>query len=191
MAEGDLWFFDRVAPIYRRLMPPAERSALEAGLHQATRDIGRVIDLGGGTGRAALAIREHDPIVFDASRGMLERVPPRLRPVRASATRLPLGPASVDAILIVDAFHHLPAQSDVLGEVRRVLRPGGVVVIRDFDPGTVRGRMVAVMEHLIRMRSRFVAVSDLTADLDAAGFEPIVIDSGFAYTVVGRKPGGQ
>ncbi len=189
MAAGDIWFFDRVAPFYHLFMPAAKRSMLRAGLDHATRPVDRVIDLGGGTGRAAVAIRSLDPVVMDASRGMLKRVPDDLTPVQVSATRMPLADKAVDAIVVVDAFHHLPAHAQVVEEMVRVLRPGGVVVIRDFDPTTVRGRAVEAMEHLIRMRSRFVSATALTDRLDRAGLETSIIESGFAYTVVGRKPG--
>ena len=186
MREGDVWFFDRVAPIYHRLMPPAKRSVLAAGLEQSDRELSRIIDLGGGTGRAASAI-EGRPVVIDASRGMLTRVGADLPAVQASATMLPLPDTSLDAVLIVDAFHHLPDQSTVITEIARVLRDGGVVVIRDFDPSTIRGRAVAFAERVIGMRSRFHATADLADQLATAGLEPIVVEDGFTYTVVGRK----
>lgn len=191
MAEGDLWFFDRVAPIYHRLMPPVDRSSLHTGVAQADLEVTRVIDLGGGTGRSAMAVRKWDPVVIDASRSMLEQVGTGLTTIQASATRLPLGTETVDVVTIVDAFHHFPAQSTVLAEVVRVLRPKGVVIIRDFDPTSRRGRLVAAVEHLFRMRSRFVTVTDLKAELEAVGMEPMVLASGFVYTVVGRKSGSQ
>ena len=186
MREGDVWFFDRVAPLYHRVMPAAKPSVLAAGLEHADRDLSRIIDLGGGTGRAASAIEGH-PIIVDASRGMLSRVGADLVPVQASATKLPLPSNSIDAVLIVDAFHHLPDQRVVLGEVARVLRDGGVVVIRDFDPTTIRGRAVAGAERLIGMRSRFLSPADLADHLQAADLTPITVETGFTYTVVGRK----
>lgn len=191
MAGGDVWFFDRVAPFYHLFMPSAKRAILEAGLDHATRPVDRVIDLGGGTGRAAVAIGSFDPVVMDASLAMLKRVPGDLSPVQASATRLPMVDKAVDAIVVVDAFHHLPSHDDVIDEMIRVLRPGGVVVIRDFDPTTIRGRAVETMEHLITMRSRFVSAPELSDRLDRAGLESSVIESGFAYTVVGLKPGAK
>ncbi|OYR45633.1 methyltransferase type 11, partial [Halorubrum sp. Ea8] len=48
---GDVRFFDRVAPLYDRVMPPANGEALAAGLAHATRPIDRLLDVGGGSGR--------------------------------------------------------------------------------------------------------------------------------------------
>jgi SAM-dependent methyltransferase len=53
--------------------------------------------------------------------------------VRASARRLPFGSASFDGVVAVEVFEHLAPRSIdlVCGEVRRVLRPGGTLVIVD------------------------------------------------------------
>ena len=53
--------------------------------------------------------------------------------VRASARRLPFGPASFDGVVAVEVFEHLAPRSvdQVCGEVRRVLRPGGTLVVVD------------------------------------------------------------
>lgn len=189
MAPGDRWFFDRVARWYDVVMPAAAAEPLQAGLDLAARPVERVLDLGGGTGRASRALPGLETLVVDASPGMLARVPRRRNPTLASATALPVAEASVDAVLVVDAFHHLPAHDVVLAEAVRVLRPGGVLVVREFDRGTVRGRLVEAAEHAIRMESRFLTVHELRAALDAAGLEATVLEGGFSCTVVGRKPG--
>jgi SAM-dependent methyltransferase len=41
--------------------------------------------------------------------------------------RLPVPDASVDRIVLYDAFHHIPNQRQLLTEMRRVLRPDGIV----------------------------------------------------------------
>lgn len=47
--------------------------------------------------------------------------------------RFPLEDESCDRIILHDAFHHIPNQAEVLGEMARVLRPGGVVAM--VEPG--------------------------------------------------------
>jgi len=186
---GDVRFFDRLAPLYDLAMPPADGEALAAGLDHATRPIERLIDVGGGSGRAAAALSGPDICVVDASREMLARARGRrgLSAAVGDAGRLPVRDASVDAVTVVDAFHHLPDHDAALREAARVLAPGGVVVIREFDPTHPLGRWLVAAEHAIGMASRFRAPGDLAADLSDAGFDPRIVDRGFGFTVAGVK----
>ena len=94
----------------------------------------RVLDLGCGKGRFARALSEKGASVvgLDLSAAMLDEATGIDR-VRASARRLPFGPASFDGALAVEVLEHLAPRSldQVCGEVRRVLRPGGTLVIVD------------------------------------------------------------
>lgn len=188
MGSGDRWFFDRVAPLYDLVMPGADRSVLMRGLGMTDGPVRTVLDVGGGTGRAARAITADRRIVLDASRGMLDRVPAPIRTVAASATDLPVRPGGVDAVLIVDALHHLPEPERVLSEVYAAIRPGGVVVIGEFDPGSLRGRLVTIGEAVMGFESTFWRPDALVSLVGSAGFDAEVLDRGFTYTVAGRKP---
>ena len=94
----------------------------------------RVLDLGCGKGRFSRALAERGAKVvgLDLSAAMLLGAADIDR-VRASARRLPFGPASFDGVMAVEAFEHMaPASLDqVCREVRRVLRPGGTLVVVD------------------------------------------------------------
>ena len=186
---GDVRFFDLVAPLYDRVMPPANGAALAAGLAHATRSIDRLLDVGGGSGRAAAALTGPEITVVDASVGMLGRARGvrDLSAVAGDAGRLPFRDASVDALTIVDAFHHLPDQAAAIREAARVLAPGGALVIREFDPTHPLGRALVAAERAIRMDSRFRTPRDLAAALDDAGFDPRIVDRGFGYTVAGVR----
>lgn len=190
MAPGDRWFFRRVARFYDLVMPPARSGPLERGLALADGPVERVLDVGGGTGRAAKAVDAPERVVIDATRSMLEGVPNGIEAVLASATDLPVADGTVDAILVVDALHHLPDHDRVLAEADRALRPGGVLVIRDFNRATLRGRLLEFGEHAIRMESTFLTAAALVERLDAVGFEANRLGGGFTFTVAGRKPGG-
>lgn len=191
--SGDVRFFDRIARCYDLGMPPARAAGLAAGLSRAERPLRRLVDLGGGTGRAAAAVPVDDRVVADVSRGMLRRARERrvdgrpLRAVQCDARRLPFRDGSVDAVLVVDALHHVPQQTTALAEAARVLAPGGVLVVREFDPETVRGRAVERFEHLVGMDSLFTSPNALARAVRGAGLDASVLDRGFGYTVVGVK----
>jgi demethylmenaquinone methyltransferase/2-methoxy-6-polyprenyl-1,4-benzoquinol methylase len=190
MAGGDLWVFDRIAPVYDRLMPAASAGALAAALERGDRPIQRVLDVGGGTGRAARAIDVPDRIVLDASAGMLTRVPDGISRVRGDAREPPFRSASVDAVLVVDAFHHLPDARRVLDALADVLRPGGVLVIVELDPSTLRGRVLEAGEHLLGMDSQFYTPTEMVDAISSSGLDAAVVDTGFGYIVAGTKPRG-
>jgi SAM-dependent methyltransferase len=94
----------------------------------------RVLDLGCGKGRFSrkLSAMGAQVIGLDLSFAMLAEARD-LHRVRASARRLPFGPASFDRVMAVEVFEHLAprAVDQVCDEVRRVLRPGGTFVIVD------------------------------------------------------------
>ncbi|RCU47850.1 methyltransferase domain-containing protein [Haloplanus salinus] len=192
---GDVAFFDRVARLYDRLAPATNPEFLWAGLARADRPVERVLDLAGGTGRAARAIaapvgrmRAPETLVVDASRAMLAHAAERGTPaVRGDAGRLPVRTAAVDAVVVLDALHHLPDQGAALAEAARVLRPGGVVVVREFDPRTLRGRALVAAERAVGFGSTFRGPDAWAAALGDAGLAPTVLDRGFAFTVVGKK----
>ncbi|MFB6096379.1 MAG: methyltransferase domain-containing protein [Haloferacaceae archaeon] len=189
---GDVRFFDRLGGLYDLAMPGARAADLRAGLALADRDLERVVDLAGGTGRAAAALESGEAIVVDAAPGMLRAARSKgLETVTGDAMRLPLRDGVADAVLVVDALHHVPNARAVLDEVVRVLAPGGVLVVRDFDPTTVPGRALVAAEHLVGFGSRFFAPDDLAHVLEDAGLDARVLDRGFGYTVAGVKRGSQ
>ena len=108
-----------------------------------------LIDLCGGTGdlTVGLARSEGRPFVIccDFAHGMLERAAEKIRRERlpdrcvvleADGLNLPLPDESIDGVAVafgVRNFHDLDCG---LSEIRRVLRPGGVLVILEFSTPT-------------------------------------------------------
>ncbi len=183
---ADRLLFDRLSGVYARAMPPADGTRLRAGLALADGPVERGIDLGGGPGRGAAAVGEVDWTVVDLAGGMLRTASRRGHAaVRGDATRLPVADGAVDAVIVVDALHHMPDHPAVLGEVARVLRPGGALVVREFDPRTLRGRAVVAGEYLAGFGSTFHSPEALEGVVADAGLSPTVLDRGFDYTVAG------
>jgi ubiquinone/menaquinone biosynthesis C-methylase UbiE/DNA-binding transcriptional ArsR family regulator len=128
----------------RALGLPAE--AVEAALVDLlpAGGIGRLLDIGTGTGRLLelLAPRIRAGIGVDASRAMLALARSRLaRPGLGHCTvrladmyRLPFPDGGFDAVVLQMVLHHAEAPAAALAEAARVLRPGGLLVAVDLSP---------------------------------------------------------
>ena len=95
----------------------------------------RLLDVGGGTGNYALALRDEGwgPIVCDRSPDMLARAAAKgLETVEADAQQLPFADASFDAVMCVSMLHHVEDPALALAEQRRVLRAGGRGALMTF-----------------------------------------------------------
>ncbi len=146
-----------------------------------------VLDLGCGGGfmSEALASRGADVIGVDVSRGAIgiarRHAAGSGLPIRylvASGEDLPLPDASVDCVVCVDVLEHVRSLDQVLDEIRRVLRPGGVFLF-DTINRTALARFVIVFcgERIFRLLPRgthdpadFIAPAELDEKLAARGF---------------------
>ena len=99
-------------------------------------------DLGCGTGQmtAALAPFVAHVIAVDTSAAMLQAAKKRLQGFdnvelrRGDLESLPIDDGRLDAATLALVLHHLPEPARALGEVARVLRPGGRLLIVDMLP---------------------------------------------------------
>lgn len=188
-AIGDTATFDRAARVYDWFAPAPDADELRAALAFADREIERALDVGGGTGRGAGALDAPERIVVDAAPGMTRQARRKgFEAVRADAAHLPFDAASVDAVLIADALHHVGDPTGALREAARVLRPGGVLVIREIDPTTLVGRVAEAGEHLYGFDSTFFEPRRLARRVADTGLDARFRTDGFEYTVVGRAP---
>lgn len=91
---------------------------------------GRCLEIGCGTGVNAARLRAlgWKPVGLDLSAAMLRHAAGRLPIVRGDAARLPIGSASLDAVVAVMISTDVPDYPAVLREAARVLRPGGRLV---------------------------------------------------------------
>ncbi|MDR9440845.1 MAG: malonyl-ACP O-methyltransferase BioC [Halomonas sp.] len=148
---GDDWqarvarAFSRAAPRYAE-RAVAQRIMAEPLLSRLPEHAERVLDLGCGPGEMAAHLAERfgaggTVIGLDLAPGMLE-VARRThgdaaRWLCGDAAALPLGDASQDLVVSNLAIQWCPALDTVMAELRRVLRPGGRVLINTLGPDTL------------------------------------------------------
>ena len=147
---GKFDHFNLIAPIYDRVISHINLDQLIHLLEIPPQ--ARLLDVGGGTGRvSSLLLQEIDQIVVtDLSLGMLRQaqIKGALLPTNAPAEQLPFPNESFDRILMVDAFHHVCDQKGTVGELMRVLTPGGRIVIEEPNINTFSVKLIALAEKL-------------------------------------------
>ena len=163
----------------RQVIPPLTRFFRESPGKK------RVLDVGAGTGRtlAQLAAAHPEqkyfgvdlsPYYVDRARELLAGRDVSLLVDNAEA--LPLKDASFDAVVSVFLFHELPtrARRNVLREMRRVLAPGGLLVIEDSAQLVDSPELAVFLTNFGNdMNEPFFASylrEGLEAELEAAGF---------------------
>ena len=125
------------ADIYAYQQPPLDLAAW-AFRWVPWRGNERVIDVGCGSGRYLQRLAQHPALRLlglDLSAGMLADLArtwpaPLRRPpcAVADAQALPLPDAACDVVLAMHMLYHVPDMRRAIGEFRRVLRPGGVLL---------------------------------------------------------------
>jgi demethylmenaquinone methyltransferase/2-methoxy-6-polyprenyl-1,4-benzoquinol methylase len=181
--------FDRLAPIYERLIPPPDTRALGELLELAPAHV--LLDAAGGTGRVSgvFAASVARAVVCDASPRMLEQARKKgLETVRAELEALPFADATFDRILLVDAFHHVKDQRIALRELLRVLKPSGRLVIEEPDVRRLPVKIVALLEKVFLMRSHFRSPAAMAMMIvENGGMPTLAREDGFRVWFVVTK----
>jgi demethylmenaquinone methyltransferase/2-methoxy-6-polyprenyl-1,4-benzoquinol methylase len=152
--------FDLLAPIYNFLI--RQRYPKEILETCEWRSSGKLLEVGGGTGRFASHFidRVKQVWLIDPSRTMIrivqKRYNGRIKTKLGKAEDLPFQSRSFDYVIISDSLHHWQEQENGLEEVFRVLKPGGALVIEEIHPLTRRGHLIKSMESGLKMGSTFL-----------------------------------
>lgn len=105
---------------------------------------GPVLDVGTGKGLLAMALADQGVSVVsidvDSSDQALARllaeeagVRDRIDFIRGDAARLPFPPDRFGAVAMMAVLHHLKDPASVLRDMKRAVRPGGVLIVADFS----------------------------------------------------------
>jgi len=184
---------DAVAREYRGLAARYDRrwaAYVEASVRETLRRLpsgaaGRMLDVACGTGtllQAVIAARAGGTRAgVDISPEMLavarRRLPEGVALAVASADALPFADGSFDTVVSTNAFHFFRAPEAALGEMRRVLRPGGALVVTDWCDDDLACR---VCDRLLRVSSaahhRIYGSAECRAMLEGAGFEAAAVE---------------
>ena len=144
MTNGDRRYWDKHAKNYDRSMSllgrPIPRMIELVG--EATRGLGRVLEVAAGTGLVtpALAAGAGEVIATDYSAAMVAALKQRVRDARVTNVQceqadlylLPFDAGSFDAVVAANVLHLVPDLPGALAALRRVSRPGGRVVVPTF-----------------------------------------------------------
>jgi SAM-dependent methyltransferase len=184
--------FDALAPRYAEAHGPADRllsyrlSVIRQLLAGAPR--GTLLEIGCGTAAHLLALAggfdraigtDVSPAMVEAARRLAgatapgARVSIRVDPAEELAT---VADTSADVVLCVGTLEHIPDKESAVGQVRRVLRPGGRFVCLTPNGGYCWYRHVApVLGRDVRHLStdRFLTPAELESLLTAAGLDPL------------------
>jgi ubiquinone/menaquinone biosynthesis C-methylase UbiE len=160
----------------KQTLPVLQRAAdVEAGE--------RVLDLACGTGELARRMLEEEaqtqiagvdlaPAMVGRARAKLDAYS-EVRIEQADAHDLPFADGSFDAVVCANTFHYFTHPRQVLREARRVLRPGGRLVVLDWcrDFWTCRV-MDAVLRRVDPAYQTCYTLDEMTALVDATALRP-------------------
>jgi ubiquinone/menaquinone biosynthesis C-methylase UbiE len=169
-----------------------ERELLPWGLRDA--ELGDdVLEIGPGFGATTRVLAKRAPAltVLELDEGYCRRLrrelPEAVTIIQGDATEMPFADARFSAVVCFTMLHHLPsaeAQDRLLGEVARVLRPGGLFAGTDSLGRGLLFRLLHVGDTLVP-----VAPERLPDRLRAAGLgDPAVSQSASSFRFRAVKP---
>jgi SAM-dependent methyltransferase len=162
--------------------------ALDGPVPSVVPDDFRLLDVLGGDGTLARALAMMTPgavgdrqwiLTGDLSRHMVAAaLRYRLPAVCQPAQRLALHDSCFDAVVLAYGTHHIPIheRKTAYAEAWRVLKPGGRIVVHDFEEGGNVARWFREVVHRYSSNGHpydHFRSADLVADLAAAGFDPV------------------
>lgn len=136
-----------------------------------------LVDIGAGTGQFAAAFSDWfdlSVVAIEPSAAMRDQIPrsPAIEVLEGDVCSLPLPDESADAAWLSLVIHHVPDLGVAAREIRRVLRPGAPVLIRQGFPGRLDGvELVRWFPETARVVETYPSVTDTCEAFAGAGFQ--------------------
>ena len=136
-----------------------------------------ILDVGGGTGTLAAKLQseKHQVFVLDRSEKMLSKAKGKGIPgenlVQSDVRSIPFNDEIFDLVTCLDALHHFPESEKGLKEMARVLKPGGIILIFDFDPEKKTTKVLKNIERCLGEPTEFYTPEGLRDLLWSFGIE--------------------
>lgn len=134
---------------------------------------GRGIEIGVGSGRFAAPLGVQ--VGLDPSPAMLNLAAARgIEVVEGTAEKLPFADSSFDYALLVTTICFVDSPVQMLAEARRVLKPGGCLVIGFIDRESASGQVYLAhqSESVFYREASFYSAAEVEQMLVEAGFSP-------------------
>ncbi len=149
----------------------------------------KVLDVGCGSGRLTIAVQkwvgqagqaqgiDPSPEMIAVARKNAEQAKSTAKFELGMVEAMPYPDATFDVVLNRLMFHHLPGdlKQRGLAEMRRVLKPGGLCLIIDFEPPKS-----PILRHLTEN-----FLSPLMAEIDVRDYIPLLKEAGFGEVETG------
>lgn len=169
------------------------KELLQNNLHFNGNDT--ILDIGGGTGILAAYFSNICGVwVLDSE---IKRLNFRRKEranvdfICASAHPIPFVNGSFSKIMAIVSFHHFSDQGMALQEIKRVLKPDGLLGIVEFNLTTIRGKVVNFFENKpCRKNCKFYTPAELKEKVIIAGFGEVnivKIPAGYLLTAVNNS----
>ena len=154
-----------------------------------------VVEYGAGTGRLALAAERRlggggRVVAVDESEEMLALLRERLaaagsrvEPLLIEHNRVPLADGAASRVLAVNLLHEVRGEA-ALAEIRRLLRPDGLLLVADWERGRDPERPLGPPEEILYTEEEAVA------ELERAGLSVERREPGLPYHFVVVAPSG-
>lgn len=164
----DVWYEDMVSLIGRK---------------------GLVLDNGCGVGHLANFIPNNSLVGLDISKKMLDNAKSRIHSlVRGNSQELPFKNDTFDVIICRSLLHHLPEPGKGLGEIHRVLKPGGEVILAEPIESCISyipRKLIGKEGHFSEVHTDFKRAAIISLIEKEFSIEKIEHFGYFAYPILG------